>query len=102
MFHIRMLKKILQKADPELLNTFIQALIARIIIRIMHKTFIALKYLNLPISENDYQITQEISEYFQQYDPKIIGNSALNNTTFIGESSCLVDDTMITQKYYIY
>ncbi len=32
-----MLKKIIVKADPELLNTFILSLISKLLIRIMHR-----------------------------------------------------------------
>ncbi|KAL4506491.1 hypothetical protein ABPG72_000062 [Tetrahymena utriculariae] len=85
--HVSMMQKFIFKADPDVLGEFFLTMLARFMIRIMHKSCMILKRLNLPVSQQDFNLSQEIMEFLEEYHPRIVRTSTnLNNTSFLDQS----------------
>ncbi|KAL4459985.1 hypothetical protein ABPG74_003511 [Tetrahymena malaccensis] len=86
-FHVSMMQKFIVKADPDVLGEFFLTMLSRFMIRIMHKSCMILKRLNLPVSQQDFNLSQEIMEFLEEYHPRIVRTSTnLNNTSFLDKS----------------
>ncbi|EAR90972.2 transmembrane protein, putative (macronuclear) [Tetrahymena thermophila SB210] len=86
-FHVSMMQKFIVKADPDVLGEFFLTMLARFMIRIMHKSCMILKRLNLPVSQQDFNLSQEIMEFLEEYHPRIVRTQTnLNNTSFLDQS----------------